>query len=1314
MNRTFLFPVVILCLLISGCSPKSINSNQNFQQTCNVNPINNNESQEKQCCLKDSLETRIKHIEEICILKEYNLSKDSICNISSSSSYSAASSSITAIPTRNTKIHGQFDYKSKEVADMRQGCFGANCQVNTIQITKNKKNNHDCSFTKKVLDIILNGYTESIVITIIISLLGGIFLLIPAAIKKYFFLLMNFFKKSTKTKKYNILSPTENANISKRTLDQLKFAILKKNDSIKNIAITGNYGSGKSSAWLTFCKKYNVKKIKKIANISLAKFCNRDKKDDNLTKDEETKIEIAIIQQLIYSKKNTDLKYSHYPKINNLTDLQTTIPSSFLFILLGLILPLENNTIYCIIEYFLNKQNPLGTVYLTFIFSFIYIVLFFIIQSFNKIRIAKICFKECEITLGNSESVFAKYLNEIVYFFEATKCDCVVIEDLERFGSIELFTKLREINDLINNYPAIKKTVKFVYLIKDDILPKYQRTKFFDFIIPIIPVISPYNSAGIVEDNIKELNANLCLKESDDDPFLSDLQKYLKDYRLVKNCINESIIYKDEMKLFDLELYLHNDFNTKLSLSDKKFFALILYKNLFPKDFSKLQKREGVLYDCLNNFHYTPNSTVFDNIKNDSIKNLLNSPMVSDVKKELLAFVHKLNNKYEYKKEEVVEFDLLVLLLTKGYIDNDYESYIVKSNESIFTKDEKIYLFNIKNDIPNSQNLLLEHFQLIKNQIIDYQWKSPGVLNNDMIDYILQKNGTNFNTTSNPSFTIATNIAEAMYSYDKLKSHKKDYFIPQYFAHSIKNHIDITLLLRAIANFIVTPIYSSKTNDILMHFFEENNTIIFSQFLHTNILRPLKIHMGSDISNFLDLNESIKNKVFDYNINNDNFIDDFEKNNIQINLTNNIYDLLNKKELLSFCIYKLTLQNLDLILLCNNLGTTTSKYITRCLTINGLKERFKKSIYDFKKNILSKINEIDEEYETLEFIFSEPKLTNEDKIDIFDHTKKSWNLYSLYCYYVLIDDNLIKSITNSLINEDIEMTFSDSLLNDEKIIKKFIRSIIKHPKFDSEILSHKFLPFCKRFISILNCYEGDNFEINRLNSDRNNILQKITIESDEFENDCINNSVMINLMIMDPVFFEEQCPEKKYSKEDSFQLAVLDAKSDKLENIQKRFFKKISKCPTPDENPNRFTIYKNLGLHFNNFYNGDGTTLLNIAEKTQHHINNIKDFDLFMFDQQIMGKAIDFSDELDSIIPPLDLWSKLLWKTLKSWYNDLCSFVTYNTFPYGNEMQGLKGNIRTNSNKTNEMNKKFKQYIHNIEFWINEINEYLSNSEKSR
>lgn len=109
-----------------------------------------------------------------------------------------------------------------------------------------------------------------------------------------------------------------------------------------------------------------------------------------------------------------------------------------------------------------------------------------------------------------SSSIFDKYLDEILYFFEASKYNVVIFEDLDRFDIIDIFEKLRELNELINNSEQIDRRVVFIYAIKDDIFGDVDsdkltkdRTKFFDFIIPVIPIINASNSGDLLKKENK-------------------------------------------------------------------------------------------------------------------------------------------------------------------------------------------------------------------------------------------------------------------------------------------------------------------------------------------------------------------------------------------------------------------------------------------------------------------------------------------------------------------------------------------------------------------------------------------------------------------------------------------------------------------------------------------------------------------------------------------------------------------------------------------------------------------------------------------
>ena len=95
----------------------------------------------------------------------------------------------------------------------------------------------------------------------------------------------------------------------------------------------------------------------------------------------------------------------------------------------------------------------------------------------------------------NVEILFQDFLESNISE-DVKKYDIVILEDLDRFKNISIFTKLRELNSLLNQAQDIGRRIVFVYSLSDSVFEKsIERTKFFDFILPIIPHTNPSNSA---------------------------------------------------------------------------------------------------------------------------------------------------------------------------------------------------------------------------------------------------------------------------------------------------------------------------------------------------------------------------------------------------------------------------------------------------------------------------------------------------------------------------------------------------------------------------------------------------------------------------------------------------------------------------------------------------------------------------------------------------------------------------------------------------------------------------------------------------
>ena len=282
---------------------------------------------------------------------------------------------------------------------------------------------------------------------------------------------------------YEDLAPIDNADDTTYN-EALKWAL--GNTKITNIALTAPYGAGKSSILRTF-EKHN--KDHKYLNISLATFDENEKSDNH-------SIEKSILQQMFYKVKTKAIPYSRFKRIINTKFL--FLKSVFIFLwLLSTFILFKSEMIKEIL------YLPDGLYIWSFLLFVVgsFIIIYKIFEKFSNIKLHKINLQnpEIEIDNGSEVSILNKHLDEILYFFEVTQFDVVIIEDLDRFENPDIFTKLRELNALINNSEQINKRIVFIYAIRDNMFQDENRTKFFDFMIPVIPFINSSNSIEILQ-----------------------------------------------------------------------------------------------------------------------------------------------------------------------------------------------------------------------------------------------------------------------------------------------------------------------------------------------------------------------------------------------------------------------------------------------------------------------------------------------------------------------------------------------------------------------------------------------------------------------------------------------------------------------------------------------------------------------------------------------------------------------------------------------------------------------------------------------
>lgn len=381
--------------------------------------------------------------------------------------------------------------------------------------------------------------------------------------------------------KFVDLAPTDEADKAGVYSEALLFAT--NNAKVFNIALTGPYGSGKSSIIQSFLKKYR----RPALHISLAAFVpEADTGDGKVSRQE---VERSILQQMLYGADANKLPLSRFKRIQS-PGVWSIFKS--LYIMLGILAiwyvfhhreDIISGSFF--IPFVLSNGVNLGVFALAV--SFLWVTLHhFYVASFG-LSLKSISLKDVEIKPADDdqESILNRHLDEIVYFFQSTDYDLVIIEDIDRFNDAEIFVTLREINSLVNKNAGMQRNIRFLYALRDDMFVNTDRTKFFEFIIPVIPIINTSNSIDMVlkQGSRLELDGRL------DRQFLREVSRYLNDLRLIQNIFNEYAIYMANLENVGEDL-----------LDVNKLLAILIYKNVYPRDFEELHRGAGTLSEILN------------------------------------------------------------------------------------------------------------------------------------------------------------------------------------------------------------------------------------------------------------------------------------------------------------------------------------------------------------------------------------------------------------------------------------------------------------------------------------------------------------------------------------------------------------------------------------------------------------------------------------------------------------------------------------------------------------------------------------------
>ena len=377
---------------------------------------------------------------------------------------------------------------------------------------------------------------------------------------------------------FRALTPVENAEDVESYEEAMDFALSKDRDSVRNIAVTGQYGAGKSSFLRTYFKKRHTNALW----VSLALFLEDEEEGAPKpgTAEFEHRLELSILQQIFHVRKDSPWK---------IIGLLACV------ILIGV-------SVVCMVQPdFLVKYVSEAVHRFVIVWSWLIfwaaallaaapvaILSYLLLRWITHLGIKCVGVSggigsvEIEMTddLKNC-SILNRNIKAIINYFATSDSSIVIFEDIDRFNDVRIFTKLRELNLLLNNSRQIakkRKPIRFIYALREELFKdEMERTKFFEFIIPIIPRVNASNSQTELLAFLKD-----CIEEVDEKfkKLVKDVSPYISDMRLLNNICNEFYTYHQQ--IVDCT-------------SEAELFGLVVFKNFFPKDFALMHHGDGVI-----------------------------------------------------------------------------------------------------------------------------------------------------------------------------------------------------------------------------------------------------------------------------------------------------------------------------------------------------------------------------------------------------------------------------------------------------------------------------------------------------------------------------------------------------------------------------------------------------------------------------------------------------------------------------------------------------------------------------------------------
>ncbi len=391
--------------------------------------------------------------------------------------------------------------------------------------------------------------------------------------------------RSGNTMPFVALGPKYLAEHHQVYLDLLERAV--RHPDTRSVALTGSYGSGKSSVLRALGRRYWNSRFpwrhrRTVIQLSLStldpELAPVVQAENPAEREMSNRIQKELVKQLLYQLPPRSTPHSRFPRASKPTWSTGALVAAATALIVGLGWGVA--TLAGWQATITGRLDEVGWTVAWFWSGLAGGSAIFALAAWRILAgryAVKAGLKAGALTVSlepTSSSYFDQYLDEIMYFFQVSKADVVLIEDVDRFDDAIVFDTLRALNTLVNGSGQVGRRIVFVYAIRDSVLGKIgakkkneqggeqgaagsgpeklamdrsNRAKYFDVIIPIVPFVTADNARDLMTQVMKPHVADTADEEGISPAQIRLAARHVADMRTLWSIRNEYEVHFDRL-----------------------------------------------------------------------------------------------------------------------------------------------------------------------------------------------------------------------------------------------------------------------------------------------------------------------------------------------------------------------------------------------------------------------------------------------------------------------------------------------------------------------------------------------------------------------------------------------------------------------------------------------------------------------------------------------------------------------------------------------------------------------------------------------